>query len=226
MGFTRKWISWIKQCTGSPSYSIVVNDAPNGYIVSSRGLRQGDPLSPYLFTLAMEAFTVLVEIEVKKGSICLPRTNYGVSNLIFADDVLVFCRGDCSSLSTVANVFKTFADLSGLITNKDKSVLFLSKSCSNRTELLQRVGFKEGCFPMRYLGVPLLDRKLRHIHCSTLLELLKDRIASWRNKLLSFAGHLELIKSVLCSCVTHWTMVFDIPVRTIAKFNSILSNFL
>lgn len=75
-------------------------------------------------------------------------------------------------------------------------------------------------------GVPLLDRKLRHSDCSKLLETLKNRIASWRNKLLSFAGRLELVKLVLFSLITHWILAFSLSSKTIAIFSSVISNFL
>lgn len=99
--FNQRWISWIQHCVGSPSFSIIVNGTPSGFIKSSRGLRQCDPLSPYLFTLIMESLTVLPDLEVLKGNISLSRMNFNVSHLIFADDVLIFCKGERRSLKTI-----------------------------------------------------------------------------------------------------------------------------
>lgn len=79
---------------------------------------------------------------------------------------------------------------------------------------------------MRHLGVTLLDRKLHHIECSKLLESLKNCLTGWRNKLISFEGCLELIKSALYSLFNNWIMAFFLSTKTLDLFNSIVSNFL
>lgn len=116
MGFNETWIRWMKLCVGSPSFSILVNGSPSGLIISNRGLRQGDPLSPYLFTIVMGVFSVLLELEVAKGKIDLFRTGSQekVSHLIFADDLLVFCKGEVHSLLALEGLFAKFTVWSGL----------------------------------------------------------------------------------------------------------------
>lgn len=179
LGFSPKWISWMQTCVGSLSCSILINGSSTWYIVSTKGLRQGDHLSPYLFTLMMETLTVLLESEIIKGSLSIPRRNFGVSYLIFVDDILVFCKGDLENLSAIEAVFNNFATMSDLQISNEKSVLFLSEACQNKVQIFQKLGFKEGKFPMRHLGVPLVDRKLRHTDCSKLLEMLKNMTFGW-----------------------------------------------
>ena len=67
MGFGEKWIGWIKWCISTPSFSMMVNGTPKGFFQSSRGLRQGDPLLPYLFVIAMEVFSSFFKRAVKGG---------------------------------------------------------------------------------------------------------------------------------------------------------------
>ena len=98
MGFEPKWVSWIKQCVTTASFSVLVNGSPVGCFNSSRGLRQGDPLSPYLFILGMEVFSILMEKAASKGFLqghkFVNRSGdeLQLNHLLFADDTLVFCK--------------------------------------------------------------------------------------------------------------------------------------
>lgn len=83
----------------------------------------------------MEAFTVLLELEILHGYLSIPKSNFGVSHLMFADDILVFCKGDLSNLLVVEKVFKLFAEMSGLQISNEKSVLFLSQSCQDKVQI-------------------------------------------------------------------------------------------
>ena len=67
MGFGAKWISWIQWCIGTVSFSVLINGTSSGFFKSSRGLRQGDPLSPYLFMIVMEAFSCLLKRAKEEG---------------------------------------------------------------------------------------------------------------------------------------------------------------
>ncbi|KAL0449123.1 UNVERIFIED_CONTAM: LINE-1 retrotransposable element O protein [Sesamum latifolium] len=106
-------------------------DIRKAYDTRARGLRQGDPMSPYLFVLVME--------------------------LGFADDLLLFSRADVDSVHTFNRGLTIFADLSGLHVNPQKIHLILSRSASGvRDTLLTLLDFREGFLPLRYLGLPLL----------------------------------------------------------------------
>jgi len=94
LGFHSKWISWIMECITTVSFSILVNDESSGLIQPTRGIRQGDPLSPYIFILCMEALSsaLLKESDSPKSGIGIklsPRSER-VPCLLFADDCLLF----------------------------------------------------------------------------------------------------------------------------------------
>ena len=98
MGFGDKWVSWIEWCISTATFSVLVNGSPAGFFGSSRGLRQGDPLSPYLFVLGMEALSLMIDKAVEGGFISgymfkgRDNTIKQITHLLFTNDTLVFCK--------------------------------------------------------------------------------------------------------------------------------------
>ena len=97
MGFGKKWIIWIRECISMTYFSVLVSGTPSGFFQSSRGLRQGDPLSLYLFVIEMKALSYLID-RVVEGSFLLGCSIYGrngkgmvISYLLYADDTILFC---------------------------------------------------------------------------------------------------------------------------------------
>lgn len=100
-----------------------------GFFEGKRGLRQGDPLSPYLFTLVMEIFNLLLKKNIENS----PNFKFHsrckfqkITHLCFADDLLMFCHGDSGSARVIKNSLDCFKDLSGLSASMNKSLIFFS----------------------------------------------------------------------------------------------------
>ena len=131
MGFHDKWISLIMMCVTTVSYSVLINSDPKGKITPSRGLRQGDPIFPYLFLICAEGLSAMLKKEeaighIKGISICrgVPR----ISHLLFTDDSIVFCRATVEESNRVMKVLEDYERDSGQKLNKEKTSLFFSKN--------------------------------------------------------------------------------------------------
>jgi len=113
-GFGERWYSWIAHCISSIHFSVLVNGTPSGFFSSSRGLRHGDPLSPLLFVIVMEALRKLFTVAVHKGFLSGFSMGSGsngvlnISHLLFADDTLVFCGANLDHLRFLRVVFFFF----------------------------------------------------------------------------------------------------------------------
>jgi hypothetical protein len=129
MGFCRQWIELIMKCVSSVKYRIRVNDVLSNEVRPERGLRQGDPLSPYLFLICAEGFSALVQQAEREGSLRGVKVCPGapsVSHLLFADDSLILCRakeGDAQKLQDILNLYE---ECSGQMINKDKSAIMFT----------------------------------------------------------------------------------------------------
>lgn len=111
MGFHEKWIGWVYKCISSISFSIMVNGEPMGNIIPTRGLRQEDPLSPYLFLLCSEGLNGLINNVVNEGNIrgySFCRGGPKFSHLFFTDDSLLFCQAKLEEIKTIQNILKVY----------------------------------------------------------------------------------------------------------------------
>jgi len=124
MGFHMKWISWIQGCLESASISVLVNESPTDEFKPERGLRQGDPLAPFLFLIVAEGLTGLVRQAVKANLLSglrIGRKEVEISILQFADDTLFFCKDSFSNVVTLKAILRGFEIASGLKINFQKS---------------------------------------------------------------------------------------------------------
>ncbi|XP_019094392.1 PREDICTED: uncharacterized protein LOC109129866 [Camelina sativa] len=224
----QRFIDWVYQCISTPTFTVSVNGCNGGFFKSSKGLRQGDPLSPYLFVLAMEVFSKLLQSRYDAGYIHYhPQAlDPSISHLMFADDVMIFFDGGHSSLHGICETLDDFASWSGLKVNRDKSQLFHAGLNTNECNEIVAYGFPQGTLPIRYMGLPLMHRKLKIAEYEPLLEKLTSRFRSWATKSLSFTGRLQLISTVIFGSINFWMSTFLLPKGCIQKIESLCAKFL
>lgn len=134
-GFNDTWIKWIKACVTTVSYSPAINNNSTSLIMPTRGLRQGDPLSPALFVICMEVLSrkLLMHSQIKKDGIGIKITPYAptIPGLFFADDSLLFCKAKSLACSTLRDILTEFSSMSGQLINFQKSSIVFSKHVNN-----------------------------------------------------------------------------------------------
>jgi len=175
--FGDNWVSWISHCISLARHSILVNGSPAGFFNSSRGLRQGDPLSPLLFIVVMEALSQMLSGVVDCGrlsgfSVGSRPAMINTSHL-FADDILVFCEANPDHLRYLRVLL-----VSGLKVNLAKSLLVPIGNVDNVVKLASILGCWTSSLPLKYLGMPL---GARHKATSTWVDIMVDmkrRLAS------------------------------------------------
>lgn len=163
MQVPQRFIEWIMSYVRTVSYSILINGCPSAPSKAKRGVRQGDPLSPYLFVLAMDYLTRLLKTFRRNPDFKYhPRCHrQHIIQLSFVDDLLLFSKGDASSNTLLYECFQQFSQVFGLTANQAKScVYFGGVSAEMQQVILQNTGSVKGLLPFRYIGVPLSSRKL------------------------------------------------------------------
>lgn len=118
-------------CVTTPSFFVLINGKPYGNIKSSRGIHRGNPLSPYLFFLCAKGFNSLLsraEIEGRIKCVSICRRAPSITNLMFADDSILFCRATFGEDEVINEALKTYVDASKQCINMEKSLVYFSSN--------------------------------------------------------------------------------------------------
>ena len=192
MGFGQRWISWIFWCISTVSYSILINGVSEGFFRSTRGIQQGDPLSPYLFVLGMDILSRLVNKAVEGNFLsgckiggAKEEEELEVSHLLYADDTLLFCKDNPNQLACFRWILMLFEALSGLKINLSKSEIFPIGGRENIEVLRAKLGCRAGSLPTTYLGFPLGASHKSVRMWDTIEERFRRRLASWKRQYIS-----------------------------------------
>ncbi|RVW17271.1 Transposon TX1 uncharacterized 149 kDa protein [Vitis vinifera] len=161
MGFGKRWIKWIDWCISTVKFSVLINGSPSGFFQSTRGLRQGDPLSPYLFVIAMEVFSSMMRRAISGGYLSGWKVSGGrgegmhISHLLFADDTLVFCEESSDEMTYLSWLLMWFEACSGLRINLEKSEMIPVGRVLNIDGLALELGVKWEGYPLVIWECPL-----------------------------------------------------------------------
>jgi len=158
MGLSEKWIQWMMMCVSYVTCSVLMNFDRVGPIVPGRGLRQDDPLSPYLFILVAEGLSTLIHKAINIGDIHGVQVCRGapvVSHMLFADDCFLFCRANVVEAQSLLTILKAYEVASGQEINLSKSEVFFSRNMSGaaQEDLSRIIGVRHVMGTGKYLGL-------------------------------------------------------------------------
>ncbi|GKB85929.1 putative RNA-directed DNA polymerase [Tanacetum coccineum] len=207
-------------CLHSARTSILVNGSPSSEFSIKRELRQGDPLSPFLFILVMEGLHLALKDAVQSNLIHgakVGASNFRISHLFYADDVVIVSDWSPRDMDNIIRVLQVFYLALGLKINIYKSNVYgIGVSTEEVSDMARVTGCAAGIIPFIYLGLPIGSNMKRTTNWNKLVDLFRSKLSSWKASLLSIGGRLTLIKSVLGSVGIYYMSIFKVP-ETILK---------
>ncbi|XP_062028661.1 uncharacterized protein LOC133744595 [Rosa rugosa] len=216
LGFAESWLGVIMKCVTTVKYAFLINDQHRGHLTPTRGLRQGDPLSPYLFLLCTEVFSALLERKVGNGELQGIKVCEGaptIHHLLFADDSLLFGKATLHECLHIQNVLHDYELASGQQINFSKSSIVFSKRVPevDKCAMTGFLGVSIEAKHEKYLGLPTYLGRNRTEPFAYIKENLSKKLAGWQGKLLSSAGKDLLIRVVAHALPSYAMSCFLLP---------------
>ncbi|XP_050365473.1 uncharacterized protein LOC126784002 [Argentina anserina] len=229
-GFCSAWVELIMECVSSVTFSIVLNEKPGKTFRPSRGLRQGDPLSPYLFLLVSEVLSLRITHAVREKKVVgvrLCRGSPELSHLFFADDALFFIRATLRNVWELSAIFREYCLASGQEINKEKSSIFFTPNMPRQMAILisEMLDFAEVADPGSYLGLPTVWGRSKKEALYYITDRVQRKLDGWKERTLSWAGKEILIKSIAMAIPAYPMACFKLPLSFCDSLNSMISNF-
>ncbi|CAD6213646.1 unnamed protein product [Miscanthus lutarioriparius] len=195
----------------------MVNGCPGPWITCKRGLRQGDPLSPYLFLLVAETLQCMIKANTNSIThpICVGQP---CAVLQYADDTLIVLKGDLQDIRTLKVLLDQFASMIGLHINYAKSTVVPIHMAEDTVQACELGCRREG-FPQTYLGLPLSVNKLSTSAHTPYIQKADKYLASWQASLLNTMGRVVLVNSVLDSQLVYFTSSLPLPTSVIQQMD-------
>ncbi|XP_048493143.1 uncharacterized protein LOC125493698 [Beta vulgaris subsp. vulgaris] len=230
MGFDGAWVRCVMDCVSSVRYSFVVNGDVCGFVTPSRGLRQGDPMSPYLFIFVADAFSALIRKATEDRRIHgmkASRNGPEISHLLFADDSLLFARACRQECAVIVDILNKYEAASGQKINIAKSEVSFSKGVSSvqKEEIVVFLAMRQVDRHSKYLGIPTLAGRSKQHLFSGILDRVWKKLQGWKEKLLSRAGKEVLLKAVIQAIPTYVMGVYRLPGAIIQSIHSAMARF-
>ncbi|KAL9678589.1 hypothetical protein QQ045_016436 [Rhodiola kirilowii] len=228
-GFKEDWVSMILNYVSSVRYAIRINGKITSFFVPERGLRQGDPLSPYLFILCSEWLShslskfesdrIIEGIKISRGA---PQ----ITHLMFADDCLLLFKVGDGTAAALSYMLTSYEGISGQTINYNKSEIVLSPNVTEpvRSSFQALLFVKPVSHHDQYLGLPLSLKRKVTLNFSGMIDKVCNKTEGWKGK-NSAGGKEILIKAVLQALPQYAMNCFKLPEDTIKKMHSSIRRY-
>ncbi|KAL9687478.1 hypothetical protein QQ045_031881 [Rhodiola kirilowii] len=230
LGFPIPWTRLVMECIRSVRYKVKVNNMVIEIPPPQRGLRQGDPLSPYLFLLCAEWLSLKISREVHSQRLKGVKVCHGapvISHLFFADDCIFFMKATLQNAGRLKAVMERYESISGQRINLAKSEIVFSRNVAEAVKFrivdtfrVQVVGAHS-----KYLGLPITFSHNKTEVFKNIVDSTWKRVIGWRETHLSAAGKEIMVKSVLQALPTYAMMCFKLPVSLCKRLSGIIGRF-
>ena len=227
----RNLIELIMSCISSVSTSLLFNGGALESFHPTRGIRQGDPLSPYIFIMCMDYLGQLIQERCEdKSWIPIKSSQRGptFSHLFFADDLVLFAKANMENCLVVREVLDEFCSQSGQTLSEAKSRVFFTPNVdrSDREALSDILGFQSTPNLGKYLGFPIKHRDAPNQDFNFVLERVKKKLAGWKANLLSMAGRSVLIQAATSTIPAYVMQCNQLPGKILEGIDQVNRNFL
>lgn len=178
--------------------------------------------------IAMEFFFATISKAISDGTCATPYSEGGllISHLLFADDVMIFGKASGMGAENLKSLLFDFELLTGLGVNCRKSAICFSNcSASLKSSIMNSLAIEDKYMPIKYLGIPLIPTRMKMEDCRPILDTIRNALFGWKTATLSFAGRLELLKSVVSSFHLFWSSCFLLPKQCIYLIEKHCRNF-
>lgn len=193
-------------------------------------MRQGDPLSPLLFCIAEDVLSRAISNLVHSGEltpIAGPKGCPTLSHVLYADDIMIFCRGTKSNLRNIMNTFRLYGEAFGQILSPQKSKYYHGSIPSNRlVGISSLLGFSAKRLPFTYLGVPIFKGKPKRSFLQPIADRIKAKLATWRGSLLSIMDRVQLVKSIIQGMLIYSFHIYAWPISLLKTVDQWIRNFI
>ncbi|XP_056842856.1 uncharacterized protein LOC130507579 [Raphanus sativus] len=230
LGFHRDVVRCIMQCITSVTYSFLINGLPRGMVVPSRGIRQGDPLSPYIFIMCSEVLSGLCNRAQEEGSLQGLRVARGsprLTHLFFADDTMFFLQADKENCASLQTILRKYEQASGQSISKAKSAITFSRKtpASLKVMIKNELQIENEGGNGKYLGLPEHFGRRKRDLFSSVVDRIKQKARGRSNRYLSAAGKLVLLQSVLSAIPSYSMSSFMLPVSLCKRIQSAVTRY-
>lgn len=230
MGFCKKWISWVMLCVSTVSYTNNFNGTHVGPITPLRGLRQGDPLSPYLFLLCVEGLSRSIKKSAEEGQIKECRIHEhapAITHILFADDSFIFCKATTEEVRVIKLILQKYEAQSGQTINFQKSGIYFSANVrtDKQEELKNILEVHNDLSGGKYLGLPSLIGRSKKKVFTFLKDRLWNKIQGWSSKCLSKAGKAVLLRNVAQAVPSYAMSCFLVPKSLCIELERMMNSF-